>query len=613
MAPNEPYQRIENKNTADSPKRPICFLSLYSVGYRVGTMKKSLTLLLFTILAVACGGPRHIRQQLDRAEMLMNEHPDSALKILNPMDRRTLENPRTKARHALLLSQALDKNYIDVDNDSLIGEAVRYYSRCGSDVERAKAHYYYAVVKGNAAESGTAIKALLTAREYVEKTDDARMKGLVYTYLGNLYYEQFCFGDAATAYSEAVDAFKSTGQTFYLLYAMRRKGVSLSLIDKKPEALECLSEAKQIALEAKDTTSLLDVMASLGSIQLFLSTDTLILYKQELLNLYKKYTIKNIPLHHYPAIGYIYLHQNKIDSARWYYTNYYRQHPKITSLNVGIFSVMSEIENLAKNHEKALEYKQLYIQYSDSIDAILRKNLVSQQEGKLEIEYLKKEYAASRIVQRYELLSLVLISFLLIVGCCFLIVSHRKAIRRKNRKLAEYKRYIEEGNDHYIRLSKQYDEIKRDIHVQDERAQTLFTLLGNRIRSLQQLLEWASVYEKNTDSFYKHFKDHIKVAAGKNRELAEDVIAIANLSCNGIIDHLQANYPMLSLHELCYCGFICLGFSSESIRILYNHTNVYSIYTMRSKIRSKLGLTNQVQNLEEHILYLMKNLGRNMQ
>lgn len=572
-------------------------------------MKKSLTLLFLAILAVACGSPKHIRQQLDRAEMLMNEHPDSALKILGPMDRRALETPETKARHALLLSQALDKNYIDVDNDSLIGEAVRYYSRRGNEVERAKAHYYYAVVKGNAAESGTAIKALLTAREHVEKTDDDRMKGLVYTYLGNLYYEQFCFSDAATAYSEAVDAFKSTNQTFYLLYAMRRKGVSLSLIDKKPEALECLSEAKQIALEAKDTTSLLDVMTSYGSILLFQAEKTSQpLYKQDLFNVYRQYTDNIIPLNHYPTIGYIYYNEGNLDSAQWYYNNYCLQHPKITSLNVGIFSVMSQIENLAGNYEKALEYKQLYIQYSDSIDAILRNNLIFKQEGKLEIEFLKKEYAAFRLIRKYEILSLISTTLLISVICGFLIISHRKALRKKNRKIAEYKRYIEEGNEHYAQLEVQYNEIKKDIHVQDERSQTLFSLLGNRIRSLQQLLEWASVYEKNTDNFYKHFKDHIKVAAGKNRELAEDVIAIANLSCHGIIDHLHENYPLLSLHELCYCGFICLGFSSESIRILYNHTNVYSIYTMRSKIRNKLGLTNQTQNLEEHILYLMKNL-----
>lgn len=576
-------------------------------------MKKSLALLFLAMLAVACGGQRHIKQQLDRADALMIDHPDSALEILNSMDRRALATPEKKARHALLLSQALDKNYIDVDNDSLVDQAVRYYSRRGNDIERAKAHYYYAVVKGNAAESGTAIKALLMAREHVVKTDDDRMKALIYTYLGNLYYEQFCFSDAATAYSEAVDAFKNTGQTFYLLYAMRRKGVSLSLIDKKPEALACLSEAKEIAIQANDVKSLLEIITSIYGIQIRNNQTDIPIYKQDLFNLYKKYTKSIIPLNCYPIIGYSYYLEKNVDSARWYYKHYILQHPNITNLNVGIFSIMSQIENLANNHQKALEYKQLYIQYSDSIHTILQQNQASELKEKYEADYLQKEYTTLQLIRKYEIASFALIALIILSGCSVLIASHRRTLRKKNRKIAEYKRYVEEGNEHYARLTEQYNEIRKNIHVQDEQSQALFALLGNRIRSLQQLLEWASLYEKNTDNFYKHFKEHIKVASGKNRELAEDVIAIANISCHGIIDHLQNNYPALSLHELCYCGFICLGFSAESIRILYNHTNVYSIYTMRSKIRHKLGLVNQTENLENHILHTMKELGQNIQ
>lgn len=570
-------------------------------------MKRTSILLLFVVLTASCGRFDIVRQQLDRAEKLMTNHPDSALAILDAMDRQTLGNPKRRARHALLLSQALDKNYIDVDNDSLISRAVEYYTRHGSNAEKAQAQYYYAVVKGNAAESGAAIKALLTAREYVDKADDIRMKGLVYTYLGNLYYEQFCFGDAVTAYSEAVEAFRETGQTFYLLYTMRRKSSSLNLTGRPDEALACLSEARQTAIESNDTTSLLEIMTSIGGIQIASDKTTLPIYKQDLFDMYRQYTDGVIPLEHYPVVGYAYYLEKDVDSARWYYRNYRRLQPKITSLNVGILAIMSRIENAAGNFEEALKYERMYIQYSDSIHAILQNNQTSELKGKYEIEYLKKEYTAFRLVRRYETLSLILAIVVILTGCSLIVGSHKKALRKKNRKIAEYKRYVEEGNEHYAKLTKQYDEIRQNANMQDERSQMLFSLLGNRIKSLQQLLEWASLYEKNTENFYRHFKEHIKVATGKNRELAEDVIAIANLSCHGIIDRLREQYPTLSLHELCYCGFICLGFSTESIRILYNHTNIYSIYTMRSKIRSKLGLINQTQNLEKHILYLMKN------
>ena len=41
---------------------------------------------------------------------VMEAHPDSALALLDTLDRRRLRTREAKARHALLYSQALDKN-----------------------------------------------------------------------------------------------------------------------------------------------------------------------------------------------------------------------------------------------------------------------------------------------------------------------------------------------------------------------------------------------------------------------------------------------------------------------------------------------------------------------
>lgn len=68
-----------------------------------------------------------VTQVLDRAETCMAERPDSSLYLLRTLDKRHISGSLRKARYALLYSQALDKNYIDVDNDSLIRVAVDYY------------------------------------------------------------------------------------------------------------------------------------------------------------------------------------------------------------------------------------------------------------------------------------------------------------------------------------------------------------------------------------------------------------------------------------------------------------------------------------------------------
>ena len=57
----------------------------------------------------------------------MDTYPDSALQLLKTIDSKHLVTKEGKARYALLYSQALDKNYIDVTEDSLINIAVEYY------------------------------------------------------------------------------------------------------------------------------------------------------------------------------------------------------------------------------------------------------------------------------------------------------------------------------------------------------------------------------------------------------------------------------------------------------------------------------------------------------
>ena len=101
----------------------------------------------------ACNSHQGTRTQLDKAEALMTEHPDSALAILQQVDDAQLTTNALQARFALLLSMALDKNYIDIASDSLIRPAVEYYENHGSSREKMLTCYYHTNVLYNAKET----------------------------------------------------------------------------------------------------------------------------------------------------------------------------------------------------------------------------------------------------------------------------------------------------------------------------------------------------------------------------------------------------------------------------------------------------------------------------
>ena len=158
----------------------------------------------------------------------------------------------------------------------------------------------------------------------------------------------------------------------------------------------------------------------------------------------------------------------------------------------------------------------------------------------------------------------------------------------------------------YKLLNDKYVELLDDSNAHNMYMDKLREILKNRIQSLRILSDYAYKYELKPEKFYVRFKEHMKLSQTCNQEFARDVMAMADIYCNGIISYLIDRYPDLTRYELTYCSFICLGFTPESIRILLNHTNVYSIYTLRTKIRSKMNLSSDIGTLEKYIIDIME-------
>lgn len=148
-------------------------------------MRQLVITLLIVISFVSCS---NTYSQLQEIESYIEEDPKRALeeiRNLNPDN--FLFSPRTKAKHALLHSMALDKNYIDLTTDSIIAPAVKYYSKHGSADDRLLMHYYMGRIYANA---GNLDKAAIEYTRGEELVDDAENKvaaGRLYTVFATVY------------------------------------------------------------------------------------------------------------------------------------------------------------------------------------------------------------------------------------------------------------------------------------------------------------------------------------------------------------------------------------------------------------------------------------------
>ena len=83
-------------------------------------MKHFIQILIAAITLLSCSKGTY--SHLQEIESYIEEDPKRALEEIRNITPDNLLSPRTKAKHALLHSMALDKNYIDLTTDSIIAQ-----------------------------------------------------------------------------------------------------------------------------------------------------------------------------------------------------------------------------------------------------------------------------------------------------------------------------------------------------------------------------------------------------------------------------------------------------------------------------------------------------------
>lgn len=98
----------------------------------------------FILLSQLASCHRHYREEqtIRQALALAADYPDSALHMLDHLDKSKLDDENCKALYALTYYMAQDKSGLDVDNDSLIRVAYDYYGKHKTDSLYGKCMYY---------------------------------------------------------------------------------------------------------------------------------------------------------------------------------------------------------------------------------------------------------------------------------------------------------------------------------------------------------------------------------------------------------------------------------------------------------------------------------------
>lgn len=139
----------------------------------------------------------------------METYPDSALMLLKEIEKSELHSKKDQARYALLLSMALDKNFIDTTNFDVLQPAIDYYLKKGNANEKLRTYYYQGRIFQNQKDMDNALNSFIKAIDVSPDSNDSLCIARTLVAQGGLYDEFFDFKSYTNCHLRAAEIYKN--------------------------------------------------------------------------------------------------------------------------------------------------------------------------------------------------------------------------------------------------------------------------------------------------------------------------------------------------------------------------------------------------------------------
>ena len=584
-------------------------------------------IILYSILIISgCNGNKttnKLMPELEQAEKVMFDHPDSALHLLESME---IPSSQTdKENHALwclLTSQAKVKQLMKISSDSLVRIAYDYYKPTNNARRKAMSALYMGNINYNLGHIEEAMKYYLEGKSEVENTEDYKTGYLIMSSLGKLYLYRNLTDYALESCTKAYDYAVRDSNLRYQMGALQYLARCYCISNKLPKAMESYQRCSAIAAELglKNTDYYYDIQREIALVY----TNSHKIEKS--LSILQSFPIEYRP---FSLIGKNYFRLGKLDSA-FYYLN--------KALNTdNIYTKASVYEYLYRLSEKP-KYNQYLKTYCDSL-LFYNDSIIAIDKGKQIIAY-KEKYNNEKLITEKQKLELekanitywwmftVVIVLLLGILLIYIYLRKRITIQKKEEELTslalqlhQKELEVEKNESYIVELQSQFAENNKKKELYIEQIEALKNLKKENERlSLEKnmLHEKIASYSISSDRLLlleKREKElcsllltqipflrnlHLKPVYLNDTELS-DICQVTDNIFHNFTQRLSKEISSLSEHEIILCCLIKLRFSITEIAVFLNiaPTSVSrSKLRIKNKIYSELGEDSKEKSLD---------------
>ena len=545
---------------------------------------------LLVILAVAvtvitifsCNDARNneVYRLLMDVDSYIESRPDSALAVLEGIDKAELTTNELEAKYALLMSMALDKNYIDLQSDSVIAPAVRYYERYGSADEKLKMYYYSGRIKQNCGDNEGAMEMFVKGEEYADGCTDKACLGRLYKAKMVLNRDIFNYVQAIVDAKNAAECYLSIGDMHKYYNAINDLAVNYNLEDDEEKFRECMKilEENWDSLTEKQKSHYYAI--SIGTYNAVENVEDLL---REYLS-----EITDSSLILWNTVADIYIKLDKPELAIYALENapIYNGSEKDASYYYNLALISEELGNTSE----ALSAYKKYQKFIDDMTLQLAENDTKfiEERHQKEIQLLESERNTERIT---------LISIIAIL-CAFIIIYFiRKQLK--------------------IRTAE-----KRQLEIEKQKYEQLYADAVSERDALTKMVEDANVKDETKavirerlEVLNKVIISHITDTSSANKKAFQELDALV-ADRDSFIEStrltIEGNNPEfinvlrsqgLTDDEINICCLYVMGLKGKDIK---TYTSQPRLYIQSAEIRHKLGLTENDTNLAIHLRNMLE-------
>lgn len=535
-----------------------------------------------------------IKQKLDTAESLMIERPDSSLSILNGIDISQTASCRNRARFALLLTQARDKNYIDETDISLINTAKMYYEESDNVRYKFLSYYYYGRILYNNGDYTHAMIAYTQAEDMLNELNDNYLAGLLYVQMGNIYRTYYDYNKSLEAYQSAYHYYSLSELESHMAYTLLDIGIAYWNIDNPKLAEEHINKALEVALNSND--EYLERMCYQNLVSMYNSAGEVEKCGKIVNVLINRFDTNSFLSGSLGAIASHYASINDNERTSEYIRLAWEQANSRTD-SIVLFFKQAKIMKTIGDTDTALFCIEngIQLQYQQ-LRLAMQQPIISSQK-----EYFKHqaEHTAYRLKKNMQICITISVIVLLLVIVVGMYARHR--VLTKDLEISKYMDLATELQASIKEKEHKLSEISEHISNQAEIHNSMIKEMHGQIAELfdkqYELLDKLSntYYEthgcsREKESIYERVRTEINKFASDKRSIAQ-LEKIVNTYKRNVINLIRNEIPNISDRDIKLLCYIYAGFSAKSISIFIGETTG-NILTRKYRLRAKITKLN---------------------